>query len=131
MDLYIVRHAVAFDRDAERWPDDRERPLTPRGIKAIPSNGPRSREDRPGARCGPVESLSPRPPDRRHPGRRRGMARGRSPPGVGAGADAGRGRSRTEIDHGIDALALVGHEPGCAIYWAFYSSDPVRSGTAR
>lgn len=33
MDLYIVRHAVAFDRDSERWPDDGERPLTPRGAK--------------------------------------------------------------------------------------------------
>lgn len=31
--LYLVRHAVAFARDAQTWPDDRERPLTPRGIK--------------------------------------------------------------------------------------------------
>lgn len=31
MDLYLVRHAVAFERDAERWPDDGERPLTPEG----------------------------------------------------------------------------------------------------
>lgn len=32
MDLLIVRHAVAFERDAKRWPDDRARPLTPQGI---------------------------------------------------------------------------------------------------
>jgi phosphohistidine phosphatase len=33
MILYIVRHAVAFDRDAARWPDDRDRPLTKKGEK--------------------------------------------------------------------------------------------------
>lgn len=30
-ELYLVRHAVAHDRDAERWPDDSQRPLTPDG----------------------------------------------------------------------------------------------------
>jgi len=29
--LYLVRHAVAHKRDAERWPDDGQRPLTPEG----------------------------------------------------------------------------------------------------
>jgi len=32
MDLLIVRHAIAFERDSKRWPDDRLRPLTPEGI---------------------------------------------------------------------------------------------------
>ena len=31
MYLYLVRHAVAHKRDAERWPDDSERPLTAEG----------------------------------------------------------------------------------------------------
>ncbi|MGH2355693.1 MAG: SixA phosphatase family protein [Chloroflexota bacterium] len=31
--LYLVRHAIAFGRDPQVWPDDRERPLTPRGMK--------------------------------------------------------------------------------------------------
>lgn len=31
MDLYLVRHAVAFERDYARWPNDAERPLTPEG----------------------------------------------------------------------------------------------------
>lgn len=31
MELYLVRHAVAFSRDASQWPDDDERPLTPEG----------------------------------------------------------------------------------------------------
>jgi len=33
MDLYLVRHAVAFDYDASQWPDDSQRPLTPEGQK--------------------------------------------------------------------------------------------------
>ena len=33
MDLILIRHGEAFERDKERWPDDRERPLTPRGVK--------------------------------------------------------------------------------------------------
>jgi phosphohistidine phosphatase len=32
MELLIVRHAIAFDRDARRWPDDDERPLSARGM---------------------------------------------------------------------------------------------------
>lgn len=31
MDLYLVRHGVAFKRDHEKWPDDFDRPLTPEG----------------------------------------------------------------------------------------------------
>src|SRR5688572_16789111 len=31
MQLYLVRHAIAGNRDPERWPDDSERPLTKRG----------------------------------------------------------------------------------------------------
>jgi phosphohistidine phosphatase len=33
MDLYLVRHAAAFDPDSARWPDDRDRPLTSEGEK--------------------------------------------------------------------------------------------------
>ncbi len=32
MHLLIVRHAIAMERDATRWPDDRLRPLSARGI---------------------------------------------------------------------------------------------------
>ncbi len=35
MELYLIRHAIAFDRDAERWPDDAHRPLTPEGDEAF------------------------------------------------------------------------------------------------
>jgi phosphohistidine phosphatase len=33
MEILIVRHAIAEDYDAERWPDDRGRPLTREGTK--------------------------------------------------------------------------------------------------
>ena len=33
MDLYIVRHAVAADRDPDRWPTDESRPLTDEGVE--------------------------------------------------------------------------------------------------
>ncbi len=31
MEVYLVRHAAAPERDPDRWPDDSERPLTPEG----------------------------------------------------------------------------------------------------
>jgi phosphohistidine phosphatase len=33
MHLYLVRHAIAADADAKRWPDDRQRPLTTAGAR--------------------------------------------------------------------------------------------------
>jgi phosphohistidine phosphatase len=33
MDLLIVRHAIAFERDRERWRDDGARPLSPAGMR--------------------------------------------------------------------------------------------------
>lgn len=33
MHLYLVRHAVAAEQDAKRWPDDRQRPLTKSGAR--------------------------------------------------------------------------------------------------
>lgn len=31
--LFLVRHAIAFERDTKRWPDDAARPLTEEGIR--------------------------------------------------------------------------------------------------
>jgi phosphohistidine phosphatase len=31
VEIYLVRHAAASERDPDRWPDDSERPLTPEG----------------------------------------------------------------------------------------------------
>ena len=33
LDLYLVRHAIAEERDPSRWPDDRQRPLTAKGVR--------------------------------------------------------------------------------------------------
>ena len=33
MDLYLVRHAIAENRSAQRWPDDGDRPLSAKGIE--------------------------------------------------------------------------------------------------
>jgi phosphohistidine phosphatase len=33
MELLIIRHAIAFERDRHRWPDDAMRPLSPLGIR--------------------------------------------------------------------------------------------------
>lgn len=33
LELIILRHAIAFPRDAKRWPDDAQRPLTMEGAK--------------------------------------------------------------------------------------------------
>jgi phosphohistidine phosphatase len=32
MELLIVRHAIACERNPRRWPDDAERPLSPQGL---------------------------------------------------------------------------------------------------
>ena len=32
MELLVVRHAIAFERNTRRWPDDGERPLSPQGV---------------------------------------------------------------------------------------------------
>jgi phosphohistidine phosphatase len=31
IEVILVRHAIAFERNGKRWPDDRERPLTTQG----------------------------------------------------------------------------------------------------
>ncbi|MBS0379710.1 MAG: histidine phosphatase family protein [Proteobacteria bacterium] len=33
MQVLLVRHAIAFDRDLKRWPDDADRPLSARGLE--------------------------------------------------------------------------------------------------
>lgn len=33
MHVYLVRHAIAYERDRKRWPDDALRPLTPAGVR--------------------------------------------------------------------------------------------------
>lgn len=37
MEILIVRHAIAAERDAKKWPDDRGRPLTAEGVRRFRS----------------------------------------------------------------------------------------------
>lgn len=37
MNLLLIRHAIAEDQDARRWPEDQDRPLTQRGIRRFRS----------------------------------------------------------------------------------------------
>ena len=45
VDLYLVRHASAFERDPDRWPDDSRRPL-PGGRGGVQAHSPRPRRAR-------------------------------------------------------------------------------------
>lgn len=47
MELFIVRHAKAAERDAERWPDDTRRPLTKEGAREFEQSARRMRRWRP------------------------------------------------------------------------------------
>lgn len=38
--LYLIRHGDAGDRDLLKWPDDRERPLTPKGKQRFEKAAP-------------------------------------------------------------------------------------------
>ena len=35
MDLYVLRHGIAEDRDSQKYPDDTERPLTRKGFERL------------------------------------------------------------------------------------------------
>ncbi len=35
MDLYVLRHGLAEDRDFLKYPNDNERPLTPKGVRRL------------------------------------------------------------------------------------------------
>ena len=48
MELFIVRHAKAAERDPERWPDDADRPLTRQGAREFEQVARRLRAWKPG-----------------------------------------------------------------------------------
>ncbi|MGQ0834695.1 MAG: SixA phosphatase family protein [Gammaproteobacteria bacterium] len=110
MRVYLIRHAVAFERDRRRWPDDRLRPLTPEGVRRFrkAAAGLRSivkRVDRvlasPLARAWDTAVLLHETARWPKPEKCAALAPGRTPPQVLA---ALRESKATRI-------ALVGHEP--------------------
>jgi phosphohistidine phosphatase SixA len=48
MELFIVRHAKAIERDPEKWPDDADRPLTRQGAREFEQVARRLRAWKPG-----------------------------------------------------------------------------------
>lgn len=109
-DLYLVRHAIAEDRDATRWPDDSQRPLTAvgierfrraaRGLRTVVPSVERVISS-PFVRAWQTAELLreeagwPEP----EPGRELGADRDPSEPAALA------------RQNGVSSLALVGHEP--------------------
>lgn len=69
MQLLLLRHAPAEDRDPQRWPDDSKRPLTgngrrvartvSKGLKALPIRTTRVRTS-PAARCADTAKIAAR-----------------------------------------------------------------------
>ena len=113
-----MRHAIASKRDAERWPDDSQRPLTPEGVERF------RRAARGLAMIVPsVESLLSSPYSRAWqtaeildeetrwpaPEPREELAAGR-PPDEGAALIE-------EIE--AESVALVGHEPSLSLLASF------------
>lgn len=123
MDLILIRHAKAYERDALSWPDDSRRPLTEDGIRDFRRLAKRLGRIAPAVEI--VESSSferawatagilaeragwpkPRRAERLEPG---------SDDGSGA-SDSGRDRmqalARTVAAmHGLRTVVWVGHEP--------------------
>lgn len=111
MDLYLVRHAVAFDPDPAQWPDDRDRPLTPEGEKRFrrAARGltelmpaPDVMLSSPYARAWRTAELLEKEASWPKPVACEALESGRTPAEV---LQALQGHTQT------DAVALVGHEP--------------------
>jgi phosphohistidine phosphatase len=111
VDLYIIRHAIAGERDPLQWPDDGKRPLTPEGRK-------RFREAARGlGRLVPVVELHLSSPLVRAWQTAEILEREAGwPAPVACDALAGEGAERAMAvlrEHPDRAsVALVGHEPG-------------------
>jgi phosphohistidine phosphatase len=125
MDLYLVRHAVAEERDASRWPDDADRPLTHDGERSFRKNAARLSRFAPAPEVvlsspfvrawGTAEILSeaagwPKP-ERFEP-----LEADRPTPAVVDALAPHAGRT---------AVALVGHEPGLSeLAWLLLAGKP-------
>ena len=111
--LLLIRHAHAGDRDPERWPDDRDRPLTDKGRKTQRNVSRCARQARARAHPGPHQPLGPRGADRRDPGRASSACRGRRCP---CDALADRARPLRLADD-------IG-EPGATRSWRWWAIRP-------
>lgn len=111
MELLIIRHAIAFDRDRTRWRNDDERPLTPEGMR---------RARRAAAGLGKLTA----PPDRLLSSpllRARQTARILTDvagwPSAQIAPELGLEESAQKLltlmsQQGVERVAIVGHQPG-------------------
>ena len=133
MELILIRHAKAFERDALKWPDDSRRPLTEEGVRDFRRLAKRLGRLVPAVEL--VESSAferawataeilrdragwpkPRRSERLEPGGGEGLSReGLSREGLGR---EGLGRERMQAlarsiaaMHGLRTVVWVGHEP--------------------
>jgi phosphohistidine phosphatase len=111
MDLYLVRHAVAFDPDPAQWPDDTQRPLTPDGVKRFRRAASGLRElvanvdvvlSSPWPRAWQTAELLAQEAGWPTPVRCEALESGRAPAEV---------LQALQPHAGASAVALVGHEP--------------------
>jgi phosphohistidine phosphatase len=121
--VFLIRHAAAFDRDRKRWPDDRQRPLTPEGIAKF-------RKAALGlARfAGPVERLLTSPLVRTRETATLLERVAKWPAAIEA-AELAPGRTPAQAlklirDQSTETVALVGHEPNLAELLAVSVAGP-------
>jgi len=133
MELILIRHAKAFERDALKWPDDSRRPLTEEGVRDFRRLAKRLGRLVPAVEL--VESSAferawataeilrdragwpkPRRSERLEPGGGEGLSR-EGPSREGLGRE-GLGRERMQAlarsiaaMHGLRTVVWVGHEP--------------------
>src|SRR5258708_1790115 len=111
MDLYLVRHGIAYDPDPAQWPDDKDRPLTAEGEKRLRQVGRGLRElvptvsvvlSSPWARAWRTAELLEKEAKWPAPVACEALESGRSP------AEA---LQALQPFNGSTAVVLVGHEP--------------------
>ena len=112
MDLYLVRHAIAYNRDPEAWPDDAERPLTRKGGNRVRRSARGLKKlvpsvdvvlSSPFARAWQTAEILAREAGWPSPFRCEALEVGQSPDAV---VEALRNHAT------VGRVALVGHEPG-------------------
>lgn len=118
MELILIRHAKAFDRDAQRWPDDARRPLTEEGVRDF-----RRLAKRLGRLVPAVELVESSSFERAWATagilrERAGWPKPRRSERLEPGSDEGLGRERMQslarsiaAMHGLRTVVWVGHEP--------------------
>jgi phosphohistidine phosphatase len=120
MDLYLVRHAIAEDRDPLRWPDDADRPLSAKGVERF------EQEARALATLAPTVDIVLASPYARAWATAEILTKEAGwPPAVRSDAlrserTAEESLAAIEAARGADSIAAVGHEPNLSELASLY-----------